>query len=136
MSDLLWTNEHRLPEDVRAAMRDLLSEALIEAAKKPDPGDGYTMILTPERIIRGGMFEPDGWKLQCSLVQDARFRPKAYVVVHAYSDSQITKGSVAADVVRTAADRRAAAQVQLVALVRQRDNLDQDIAKLRAELER
>jgi hypothetical protein len=134
MSELRWTNEDKLPESVRAAMRDLLPEALREAATKPDPGDGYMMILTPERIIGGGMYD-GGWKLQSSHVQDERFHPTAQVVVHAYSDSQMAKGSVASDVVRTAADRRVIATHRLDVLVRERERLDQDIAKLRTELE-
>lgn len=133
MGGLRWYNEDKLPEDVRAAMRDVLAEALREAARKEDPGDGYSIGLTPEKVLGKGMYN-GGWKLQSSLVEDVRMNPAPFVVVHAYSDSQITKGSVSADVERSPADRRFLAEKRLSDMVARRDRLNERIDQLRAEL--
>jgi hypothetical protein len=55
--------------------------------------------------------------------------------VHAYQDSQIAKGSVSADVVRTPNDRRFLASLRLDRLIQWRDELNAKIAKLSAELD-
>lgn len=133
MSDLRWYNEDKLPVDVRAAMRDVLADAMREAARKEDPGDGYSTMLSAEKTIGKGMYE-GGWKLQASQVEDVRMNPVPFVVVHAYSDSQVTKGSVSADVERTPADRRFLAEKRLADMVARRDRLNDSINKLRAEL--
>ena len=46
MNDPRWMNEDQLPEDVRAAMRDVLVEALREAARVEDPSDGSMIGLS------------------------------------------------------------------------------------------
>jgi hypothetical protein len=122
-----------LPDDVRAAMRAVLAEALREAARKDDPGDGSMIMLSPEKIIGKGMWD-GGWKLQASLVEDERMNPKPFVVVHAYQDSTLTKGSVSADVVRTPEDRRYLGQKRLASMVQRRDALNVSIEKLSSEL--
>jgi hypothetical protein len=127
-------NEETLPDHVRAAMRDVLAEALREAARKDDPGDGIMIMLSPEKIIGKGMWD-GGWKLQASFVEDERMNPKPFVVVHAYQDSTITKGSVSADVVRTPGDRRYLAQTRLASMVERRDRLNEAIDKLKANLD-
>jgi len=125
-----WTNEETLPEDARAAMRDVLAEGLREAARKDDPGDGYMILLTVGKVLAKG-----GWKLQASFVEDERMSPKPFVVVHAYQDSMSTRGSVSADVVRTAEDRRYLSRKRLESMVQRRDKLNVAIDKLKDELD-
>lgn len=134
MSNLRWVNEDQLPEDVRAAMRDVLVEALREAARKEDPSDGSMIGLSPKKTLGGGMWD-GGWSLQSSFLQDERMNPAPFVVVHAYSDSNLTRGSVEADVVRTADDRRFLGQRRLALMIQRRNELDQAIDALKLELE-
>jgi hypothetical protein len=129
-----WHNADNLPEDVQAAMRDMLSEGLREAARMSDPGDGSMVMLLGDRMLGKGMWD-GGWKIQASFVEDERMNPKPFVVVHAYQDSCSTKGSVASDVERTADDRRFIAQARLDAMVLYRDSLTHDIEKLTRQLE-
>ena len=129
-----WTNEDTLPEEARAAMRDLLAEGLREAARKDDPGDGSMIMLSVEKVVGKGRWE-GGWLLQASFVEDERMNPKPFVVVHAYQESNSTKGSVAADVVRTSEDRRYLATKRLDSMVQRRDKLNAAIDKLKAELD-
>jgi hypothetical protein len=129
-----WTNEEALPEDVRAAMRDLLAEALREAARTENPGDGSMVYLTAEKTLGQGMWD-GGWKLQSSLVEDVRMNPVPFVVIHAYHDSPMTKGNVFADVVRTSEDRRYLAQRRLESMIRRREVLSAAIDKLTEELD-
>jgi hypothetical protein len=130
-----WHNEDTLPEDVRASMRDLLAEALREAARTEDPGDGSMTFLSPEKVIGNGMWDDNGWKLQSSFVQDARMNEAPFVAIHAYQGSCMAKGSVQADVVRTPYDRRYIANQRLERMIRRREALDADIKTLTAELD-
>ena len=129
---LRWDEREPLTDDVRAAMRDVLAEALRQAARVEDPGDGSMVMLDAEKTIGGGMWD-GGWKLQASFVEDERMNPKPFVVVHAYHDSQMTKASVSADVVRTPEDRRHLARLRLDSMVRRRDALTESIDKLAAD---
>jgi hypothetical protein len=134
--NLRWqqvSEDFPLPDDVRAAMRDLLTEGLREAARKPDLGDGSMMSLGIEKIIGDGMWD-GGWKLQASIVTDEQMNPKPFVTVHAYKDSTLTRGNVSSDVVRTAEDRRFLASQQLDSMIKRRDALNMSIEELTAEL--
>lgn len=134
MIEQRWSNEKQLPDEVRAAMRDVLAEALREAARKADPGDGSMFTLGVERTLGKGMWE-GGWKLQASFVEDERVNDAPFVVIHAYKDSVCAVGSVASNVVRSADDRRFVAHQHLAALVARRDALNEAIDKLTNELE-
>ena len=70
-----------------------------------------------------------------SIVEDERMSPKPFVVVHAYQDSMSTRGSVSADVVRTAEDRRYLSRKRLESMVQRRDKLNVAIDKLKDELD-
>ena len=129
-----WTKEETLPEDARAAMRDVLAEGLREAARKDDPGDGSMIMLSVEKVVGNGRWE-GGWFLQASFVEDERMNPKPFVVVHAYQESNLTKGSVASDVMRTAEDRRYLGTKRLESMIQRRDRLSLAIEKLRTELD-
>jgi hypothetical protein len=132
--ELRWSEQTPLPEDVRAAMRDVLAEALREAARIEDPGDGSMVFLGAEKAIGKGMWD-GGWKLQSSLVEDVRMNAKPFVAVHAYQNSQMAKGSVSADVQRTPEDRRYLARQRLDSMVRCRDALNASIDKLTTQLD-
>jgi hypothetical protein len=132
--NLRWDRRSALPDDVCAAMRDVLTEALRQAARTEDPGDGSMVFLDAEKNIGNGMCD-GGWKLQSSFVEDVRMNDKPFVIVHAYHDSQITKGSVSADVVRTPEDRRYLGQQRLDSMIRRRDGLTAAIDRLTVELD-
>src|ERR1700677_4436442 len=90
VEELRWDEREPLPENVKAAMRDLLAEALREVARKEDPGDGNMIFLSA-----GADKECDGdWRLQSSCVHDIRMNSEPFVVVHAYQDINVIKGSV------------------------------------------
>ena len=128
-----WTNADKLPDDVLAAMRDVLAEAMREAARKQDPGDGSMIMLNARTTLGLGMWH-GGWELQSSLVEDERMNDAPFVIVHAYRGGTLTRGSVADDVVRTADDRRFLAQLRLDAMIKRRDELSAAIDRLAAEL--
>jgi hypothetical protein len=132
--DLRWSNRSDLPEDVCASMRDVLAEALRQAARTEDPGDGSMVTLEAEKTLGRGMWD-GGWKLQSSFVEDVRMNEKPFVIVHAYQGSQFTKGSVSANVTRTPDDRRHLAHQRRDSMVRRRDELNIAIDKLTAELD-
>lgn len=134
VNDLRWANEGTLPDDVRAVMRDMIADALRKVAREADPGDGSMIILSIDRRIGRGMWD-GGWKLQASFVEDVRFNRCPFVVVHAYQASQVAKGSVAADVVRTKEDLRILARGRLKEMISRREVLDAEIEQLRSELE-
>jgi hypothetical protein len=71
---LRWDERVPLTEDVRAAMRDVLTDALREAARTEDPGDGSMVMLGADKDIGGGMWN-GGWKLQAAIVEDVRMNP-------------------------------------------------------------
>jgi hypothetical protein len=132
--DMRWTHEEAIPVDVRAEMRDLLAEALREAARTEDPGDGSMILLSPEKMLGKGMWD-GGWKLQSSFVEDERMNASPFVAVYAYHGSQLAKGSVAADVVRTPEDRHYLGRQRLESMTCRRDKLNAAIDKLSAELD-
>lgn len=134
VEDLRWVHKDRLPDDVRASMRDVLTEALREAARTSDPGDGSILMLTAEKILGKGMWD-GGWKLQSSFVEDERMNDKPFVIVHAYQGSNLTKGSVSANVIRTVEDRRYLGRQRLESMVRRRDELNESIDRLSTELD-
>ncbi len=127
-----WTNKKGLPEDVRAAMCALLTVALLEAARKPDPGDG-SMVSLSERVIGKGMWN-GGWKLQSSFIEDENMSSVPFVIVHAYQGSHLAQGSVEANVTRTPEDLRHLKQQRLKGMIRQRNELNKNIERLTAEL--
>ena len=124
----------KLPDEVRAAMLDLLAEGLRQAAREEDPGDGSMFSLRAEKELGLGMWD-GGWKLQTSMVQDERMNPRPFVIVHAYQGSSTAKASVSLDITRTADDLRYLATRRLDALRRRRDELTAAIDKLQKELE-
>ena len=131
VEELRWDERESLPEDVKAAMRDLLAEALREAARKEDPSDGNMIFLSA-----GADKEcADDWRLQSSFVHDIRMNSEPFVVVYAYRDSQLTKASVSTDVVRTPEDRRYLGQRRLASMILERDRLNAANDRLAAELE-
>ncbi len=125
-------NAKDLPENVRAVMREVLAEGLELARKRESPGDGYLSFVGEDRTIGKGMFD-GGWKVQASIVEDARFYDRPHVVVHAYSDSTLSKGSIAAPVKWTVGDRRALAEKRVATLRAERKELDKEIAALCTE---
>ena len=128
---LKWDERETLPEDIKAAMRDLLAEALREAARKEDPGDGNMIFLSA-----GADKECDGgWRLQSSFVHDIRMNSEPFVVVHAYQDINVIKGSVSSAVVRTSEDLHYLGQRRLASMILERDRLNAAIGRLTAELE-
>lgn len=136
MSKPWWVHEEALPAHVKAVMRDLLVVALHEAVAKEDPGDGYmhSLSVKTEKSIDGGMWD-GGWKLQSSVVHDVRMHPKPFAVVHAYQGDSIAKGSVCAEVERTAAEQRALLEKRLAIMIERRDAMTANIEKLRIRLE-
>jgi hypothetical protein len=129
-----WSNEKVLPKEIRAAMVDMLAEALREAAHTEDPGDGCLIRLSPERIIGKGMWD-GGWKLQSSFIEDSRMNAMPFVRVYAYQGSQLAKACVSADVVRTAQERHYLKHQRLISMIQRRDSLNAAIDKLTVELE-
>src|SRR5208282_1437799 len=117
---LRWNERSPLTDDVRAAMREVLAEALREAARTEDPGDGSTVMLGVEGAIGDGMWA-GSWKLQSYFVEDVRMNPRPFVVVCAHQGGHLTKASVAADVVRTPADRLYLVKQRLDAVLGRRD---------------
>jgi hypothetical protein len=124
-----YTERYPVTEEVKQAMRDLLPLAMAEARTKDPPGEGSMIILGTERIIGKGMYA-GGWKLQCSFLTDERIEPAPFVVVHAYSDSQMAKASLSEIVSYTTEDKRALDVKRLERLKSQRDRLDEEIERL------
>src|SRR5260370_36088389 len=112
-------------------MRDLLAELRREASRKEGPGDGSMMMLSGDKVLGKGMWD-GGWNLQASFIEDEHMNSNPFVVVHAYQDSNCTKGSVAADVVRTPADRRFLGERRLASMIARRDELNDTIANLKS----
>jgi hypothetical protein len=123
-----------IPEEVRTVMRRVLSEGLELARKREPPDDGIMSMLPIDEQIGEGMYR-GGWDIQaCHLTDERFYEDGSYVVVHAYQDSQATKGSIASKVHYTEKDRLALDKLRLYELERRRDQLDETIKRLKLNL--
>jgi hypothetical protein len=129
-----YENTRELPYDVVREMRKFLHQVREEAGRHQAPGDGYMIGIGEDVQIRGGKWENDGWSLQATIVQDERIAEGSWVVVHGYSGSVCTKGSVSMRMEWTADEQRVLDEQQLAKLLEYRAELEQEIADLRAKL--
>lgn len=128
-----------IPSRIVAAMRALLDEARVPAAKRESPGDGYSISVGQDKTIDGGHWEkqPDGsygWTLQVSLTEDARMFKGPHLIVFAYSGSNFRVGSISMPMEWTAQERHILDLAHLGRMLDERSRLNEAIAELRKKL--
>lgn len=118
-----------IPSRIVAAMRALLDEARVPAAKRESPGDGYSISVGQDKTIDGGHWEkqPDGsygWTLQVSLTEDARM----------FKGPHLRVGSISMPMEWTAQERHILDLAHLGRMLDERSRLNEAIAELRKKL--